>query len=150
MLEFPIDAALVVPHSARMSLLDTVLSADENSLTASGVIRADNPLNHDGEVGSWIGVEFMAQAIAAFEGCRARERGDSPKVGFLIGARHYKCDVPSFAVGARLRVHVMRQYEEGGLGLFDGKITGAGFNADAAISVYQPDNAQDFLLEARA
>ncbi|MEO7362802.1 MAG: 3-hydroxylacyl-ACP dehydratase [Gemmatimonadaceae bacterium] len=150
MLEFPIEAQLVVPHSARMLLLDTVLNADENSLTAAGVVRADNPMNHGGAVGSWIGVEFMAQAIAAFEGCRARERGDSPKVGFLIGARHYKCTVPSFAVGAQLQIHVVRQYEEGGLGLFDGKITGTDFTADAAITVYQPDNAQEFLLETRA
>ena len=140
----------LVPHSARMLLLDTVLNADHNSLTATGIVRGDNPMMHDGAIGSWVGVEFMAQAIAAFEGCRARERGGSPKVGFLIGARHYTCTVPDFPVGARFEVHVVRQYEEGGLGLFDGTITGTDFTAQAAITVYQPDNASDFVLEARA
>ena len=146
-MDFPIDANLVVPHSARMSLLDTVVRADENSLTAEARVREDSPFARDGVVGAWVGIEYMAQAIAAFEGCRARDRGDAPKVGFLIGSRHYACSVPGFAVGSLLRIEIVRQYEEGGLGLFDGKITGDNISADASLSVYQPDNAQQFLLE---
>lgn len=143
---FPVDAGLVVPHSDRMLLLDTVEHADENSLVASARVRADSPFVRDGVVGTWIGIEFMAQAIAAFEGCRARERGESPKVGFLIGSRHFSSTSPTFAVGATLRVEIVRQYEEGGLGLFDAKITGDDVTADASISVFQPDDAQQFLL----
>ena len=146
-MEFPLAAALVVPHSSRMLLLDTVLAADENSLTAEARVREDNPFARDGVVGAWVGVEYMAQAIAAFEGCRARERGVGPKVGFLIGSRHYSCTAPGFAVGTVLQVRIVRQFEEGGLGLFDGTLTGDGVTADASISVYQPDDAKQFLLE---
>lgn len=146
-MDFPIDANLVVPHSARMSLLDTVVCADENSLAANARVREDSPFARDGVVGSWVGIEYMAQAIAAFEGCRARDRGDAPKVGFLIGSRHYVCSAPAFTVGSSLRIEIVRQYEEGGLGLFDGKITGDNLTADASLSVYQPENAQQFLLE---
>ncbi|MEO7997772.1 MAG: 3-hydroxylacyl-ACP dehydratase [Gemmatimonadaceae bacterium] len=149
-MNFPIEASLVVPHSSRMSLLDMVTGADENSLSATARVREDNPLVHDGVMGSWAVIEYMAQAIAAFEGCRARERGDKPKVGFLIGTRHMTCDVPGIAVGTELQVHIERQYEEGGLGLFDGVVTGREILANASISVYQPDNAQQFLLETRA
>lgn len=146
-MEFPLAAAEVVPHSSRMLLIDTVLAADENSLTAEARVRADNPFARDGVVGAWIGVEYMAQAIAAFEGCRARERGAGPKVGFLIGSRHYACSAPGFTVGSLMRVRVVRTFEEGGLGLFDGTLTADGVTADASISVYQPDDAQQFLLE---
>lgn len=146
-MDFPIDAHLVVPHTARMSLLDTVVRADENSLAANARVREDSPFARDGVVGSWVGIEYMAQAIAAFEGCRARDRGDAPKVGFLIGSRHYACSASGFAVGSTLHIEIVRQYEEGGLGLFDGKITGDHVTADASLSVYQPDNAQQFLLE---
>lgn len=149
-MNFPIEAALVVPHSARMMLLDTVMGADENSLTATARVREDSPLAHDGVMGSWAVIEFMAQAIAAFEGCRAHERGDKPKVGFLIGTRHMTCNVPGIAVGTELQVRIERQYEEGGLGLFEGVVSGRDITANASISVYQPDNAQAFLLEARA
>lgn len=149
-MNFPIEAALVVPHSSRMLLIDTVTGADENSLSATARVRSDSPLVHDGVLGSWAVIEYMAQAIAAFEGCRARERGDKPKVGFLIGTRHMTCNVPDIAVGTELQVRIERQYEEGGLGLFDGTVTGHDITASASISVYQPDNAQAFLLEARA
>jgi len=145
--EFPLAAADVVPHSSRMLLLDTVLAADENSLEACARVREDNPFSHDGLVGAWVGVEYMAQAIAAFEGCRARAHGLGPKVGFLIGSRHYSCTVPAFPVGTQLQVRIVRQFEEGGLGLFDGTLTADGVTANASISVYQPDNAQQFLLE---
>lgn len=149
-MNFPIEAGHVVPHSARMLLLDTVIAADANSLTARARVREDSPFVRDGVMGSWVVIEYMAQAIAAFEGCRARERGDKPQVGFLIGARHFTPSAPSISVGTELEVRVVRQYEEGGLGLFEGTMTSSNVTADASISVYQPDNAQQFLLEARA
>lgn len=149
-MNFPIEAAQVVPHSSRMLLIDTVVDADDNSLIARARVREDSPFVHDGVMGSWVVIEYMAQAIAAFEGCRARERGDKPKVGFLIGARHFTSSAPGIAVGAELQVRIVRQYEEGGLGLFEGTMTSGDITADASISVYQPDNAQQFLLEARA
>ena len=149
-LTFPLAAAAVVPHSSRMSLLQTVLSADENSLTAEALVRADNPFARDGVIGAWVGIEYMAQAIAAFEGCRAQQRGVGPKVGFLIGSRHFTSSAPAVPVGTTLRVHIVRQWEEGGLGLFDGTLTGDMFSAEASISVFQPDDAQQFLMENRS
>lgn len=149
-MNLPLAAADVVPHSSRMLLLDTILSADATSLTAEARVRDDNPFARDGAVGAWIGVEYMAQAIAAFEGCRAREHGAGPKVGFLIGSRHYSCSAPAFPVGTSLEVRIVRQWEEGGLGLFEGTLRGGAITAEASISVYQPDDARAFLAETRA
>jgi predicted hotdog family 3-hydroxylacyl-ACP dehydratase len=149
---FPLDAALVVPHSSAMLLIDTVEHADENTLVAHARVRANCPLVHDGAAGAWTGIEFMAQAIAAFEGCRARLRNEGPKVGFLIGSRSYASSVPAFPVDASLRIEIARQYEDSGLGLFDGRIIDNTTNttfAEATLSVFQPDNAEQFLLEGR-
>lgn len=143
-----LKVADLVPHSERMLLLDSVTDHDENSLTADGVVRADCPLVRDGAVGAWVGIEYMAQAIAAFEGCRAREQGSAPKVGFLIGSRHYTCSVSSFPVGTAFSVHVAQQWTEGGLGLFLGTLTGENFRADASISVFLPEDASQYLSEA--
>lgn len=145
MIEFPLAAALVVPHSSRMLLIDTVIDSTETSLTARAVVRGDNPFLHNGAIGAWIGVEYMAQAIAAFEGCRARLRGVGPKVGFLIGSRHFTCTAPVFAVGEQLEIRIDRQWEEGPLGLFEAKLTGPNGGAEATLSVFQPDDAGAFL-----
>ena len=41
----------------------------------------------DGQVPAWVGIEYMAQAIAAWAGCRARAAGKPPQLGFLLGSR---------------------------------------------------------------
>ncbi len=100
-------------------------------------------------VGSWIGVEYMAQAIAAHAGYAAHLRGEPAKVGFLLGARRYDCAVPRFAMGSVLRVHVHRALQgDNGLGAFDCRIVeqgSAAVLATATITVFQPDNVREFL-----
>jgi predicted hotdog family 3-hydroxylacyl-ACP dehydratase len=139
----------LVPHSGTMSLLDQVLAADEETLSAQVAIGADTLFCADGVVGAWVGVEYMAQAVAAHAGYAARMRGDPVKVGFLLGTRRYQCSVPGFAVGTVLRVHVKRALQgENGLGAFECRIEeGASANvlASATITVFQPPNVEEFL-----
>ena len=74
-MEMP-DIRSLVPHSGTMVLLDRVISADENTLCAEVVIRPDSLFYADGGVGAWVGIEYMAQAIGAYAGYRARLRGE--------------------------------------------------------------------------
>jgi predicted hotdog family 3-hydroxylacyl-ACP dehydratase len=41
----------------------------------------------DGLVLSWVGIEYMAQCIAAHRGLRSRANGEPIKVGFLVGSK---------------------------------------------------------------
>ncbi|WP_307732400.1 hypothetical protein [Massilia sp. MB5] len=79
----------LVPHAGPMALLDRVLEADEESLCAEVAIRADSLFYAEGGVGSWVGIEYMAQAVAAHAGYLARQRGEAVKPGFLLGSRRY-------------------------------------------------------------
>ncbi len=139
----------LVPHSGTMSLLDRVLAADDESLTAAVAIRADSLFCEGGKVGAWIGIEYMAQAVAAHAGWCARQRGAPVKVGFLLGSRRYHCQVAAFAVGTRLQVHVQRALQgENGLGAFECRIGDSASGATlahATVTVYQPDNVDEFL-----
>jgi predicted hotdog family 3-hydroxylacyl-ACP dehydratase len=140
----------VVPHSARMLLLDRVVQYDEESLTAELTIRPDSPFVRSGSVGTWVALEYMAQAIAAFAGCEARTRGEPPKVGFLIGSRHFTCTVPELPVGATMQVTVVRELQDdSGLGSFSGTLRGDGISADATLAVFQPHDVQQFLHTSR-
>ena len=94
------DVATLVPHSGRMVLLDRVLSADADNLCAEVRIHADSVLAGAQGVGAWVGIEYMAQAIAAHAGWSARQRGGDVKVGFLLGARKYQAGVSYFAPGS--------------------------------------------------
>ena len=139
----------LVPHSGAMVLLDRVVAADAESLCAEVAIRPDSMFCDGAGVGSWVGIEYMAQAIAAYAGYRAALRGEPVKIGFLLGARRYQCQQPVFAVGQVLRVHVQRVLQgENGLGAFECRIADAATGADAAVAtvtVFQPNDVDNFL-----
>lgn len=143
------DIRSLVPHSGAMSLLDTLLAADAETLEAQVTIGPDSMFCSGGEVGAWVGVEYMAQAVAAHAGFAARLRGEPVRVGFLLGTRRYTCAVPSFAAGSVLNIHVQRALQgDNGLGAFDCRITDgvAGHElASATITVFQPDHVEEFL-----
>ena len=98
----------LLPHSGAMVLLDRVISADDDNLCAEVRIHAGSMLATPQGVGAWVGIEYMAQAIAAHAGWKARRRQQPVKVGFLLGSRKYQAGVPYFAPGSVLRVHVHR------------------------------------------
>jgi predicted hotdog family 3-hydroxylacyl-ACP dehydratase len=150
---FPPIAELV-PHDGDMVFLDRVVAAAQSTLTAEVRITERSALfdGAAGGVGAWAGIEYMAQAIAAHAGWLARQRGEAVKVGFLLGSRRYQCNVAQFDLGSVLHVHVQHALQgENGLAAFECRIDnvsedGAGSQlAGATITVYQPDNLQEFL-----
>ncbi len=137
----------LLPHSGRMVLLDRVAAADDENLCAEVAIRADSAFCDGAAVGAWVGIEYMAQAIAAHAGWLARRRGDAVRVGFLLGSRKYEAAVPAFAVGSVLQVHAHRVLQgDNGLGAFECRIEHDGtVVATATVTVFQPDNVNEFL-----
>ncbi|EZP40001.1 hotdog family protein [Janthinobacterium sp. TB1-E2] len=142
----------LVPHSGAMVLLDRVLSADAENLCAEVAIHAGSVFYDapSAGVGSWVGIEYMAQAIAAHAGYLARLAGAPVKIGFLLGARRYEAQLPLFVDGSVLQVHVQQALQgENGLGAFECRIEMAGaVLAQATITVFQPEDAKQFLQES--
>ena len=97
------DIRDLLPHSGPMVLLDRLVAADDESLCAEVRIRADSLFFVDGGVGGWVGLEYMAQAIGAFAGYRARLRGEPVRIGFLLGTRRYECNAAKLRLGQPVR-----------------------------------------------
>ena len=142
------DVRSLVPHAGPMVLLDRVISADGDKLLAEVRIRSDSLFCNADGVGAWVGIEYMAQAIAAWAGYTARLRGEPVKLGFLLGTRRYECSRPIFVLGSLLQVHVRRVFQdENGLGSFECYIDDEqGRVATATVTVFQPHNVNDFIL----
>jgi len=135
-----------VPHRGAMNLLDSVAHADELTVEALVRVPAQGPFNTDAGVPAWVGIEYMAQAVAAWSGARFRAGGGSPKIGYLLGSRRYEAAVPVFEAGARLRVLAQCELTaENGLGMFDCRIEHDGrVVASGRLSVFQPpDNSEE-------
>lgn len=144
------DIETVIPHRGPLLLLDQVLEYDDDAIAVALEVPLDGPFHDDGGVPAYIGLEYMAQAVACWAGCQARARGLPPPLGFLLGSRRYVCAVPRFAGGTRLRVEARRELiGDNGLGVFACRILADGHELAAAhVSVYEPEDAQAYLAGA--
>ena len=142
------DIRSLVPHTGAMVLLDRVVSFDQENLCAEVRIQADSMFARKNGVDGWVGIEYMAQAIAGHAGYAARLRGEPVKIGFLLGTRRYECSSSMFALQCVLRVHVHRVLQaENGLASFECRIEDPNNQvlATATITVFEPADAKSFL-----
>ncbi|WP_121307328.1 hotdog family protein [Paraburkholderia sp. BL17N1] len=142
----PIEA--IIPHRGTMLLIDSVDTFSEETLTARATVRADAwYADADGAMPAWIGIELMAQAIAAHVALLAMRVGGRARPGVLLGSRSYKALQPSFEGGAQLSVHVVELLRsEEGHGAYECMIRhGDAVCAEAVIKVFQPRDFQSFI-----
>ncbi|MEY4561379.1 MAG: hypothetical protein RLZZ618_656 [Pseudomonadota bacterium] len=141
----PIEA--YVPHRSSMLLIHRLIEAGDTHAVAEVVVPADGLFTRDGVVPAWVGIEYMAQTIAAWSGARHRRAGGEPRPGMLLGTRRYDALGADFAVGASLRVEVNQEFiGANGLGMFDCRILQDGEPvATARLSIYEPDKGIAFI-----
>lgn len=145
MTEWP-EIAELVPHAGPMLLLERMLECGDDYVVCEVRVRSDGMFDSDGYVPAWLGIEYMAQTIAAFSGLQARRDQESVKLGFLLGSRRFETNVQEFACGEILRVTARRLvHGSSGMGAFECEVQGSGAQQSATLSVYQPPNASDFV-----
>lgn len=144
--EFSVDE--LVPHSGKMSLLDNIVAYGDGWLSAEVNISSSSMFAGENGVPAWIGMEYMAQAVAAYAGLQERKKGGLPKLGFLLGSRKYTCSTDYFSFGTTLSLRVQLDMEAAnGLNVFQCELSGEGVEASANMNVYQPDNPDKFLQD---
>jgi predicted hotdog family 3-hydroxylacyl-ACP dehydratase len=91
-----------------MLLLSRVLGRVDGGFAAEVDVHPDSPFFRSGGVPAYVGIEYMAQCVAAYNGWEGRERGGEPKAGFLLGTREYRCAVEAFPAASRLTIHARK------------------------------------------
>lgn len=145
--DFPYAVAALVPQSQGMVLLDRVLEVGESHIVVELSVRDDGLFSQaDHTVPAWVGMEYMAQAIAAFSGYNRKIRGEEIGLGFLLGTRHYQCSVGSFSCGTVLNVRAEKIIEAANdMSVFDCSIHGDNISATANLNVLLPQDSEKFL-----
>lgn len=144
---FP-DISRLLAHRGDMLLLERVLDAEADRIRV--LARVDAVAwyaDPRGDMPAWVGIELMAQAVAAWAGLAAWRDGAPPKQGFLLGTRVYVCHVPVFPAGAELVVGAVEVFKENnGLAAFDCVITSGGETlAAATLKVFEPEDFAAFM-----
>lgn len=140
----------LVPHAGDAILLDEVLTFDADTLRARATVRASGPFHlPDNTLANWMGLEFMAQAVAAWAGCHARAANQPVELGFLLGTRHYECHLCAFTAGMELIVDVKRSLQDdSGMGVFECNLSSSDrLLACARLNVYRPPDPSAFMQE---
>ncbi len=149
MIDWPL--AELLPHAGDMILIDQVLSFDEEQIHTRVTVKPGGLFNRpDGGLPAWVGIELMAQSVAAYAGCRARQHGAAVELGFLLGTRKFECNVDHFPAGTELTIHGLRSLEDdNGMGVFECHLTGSGIHASARLNVFRPPQAANYLDESK-
>jgi predicted hotdog family 3-hydroxylacyl-ACP dehydratase len=137
----------LLPHRGGMLWIDRVLVCEDEDVVVEAVVRDDHPFLEGDALPAWVGIEYMAQCIAAWAGGRALRRGESVKPGFLLGTRRYESRRSVFALGLQLRIEAHCElFGDNGLGLFACRILdGDEEIATANVSVFEPPDADAYL-----
>ena len=144
---FPCPAAPYLPHDPPMALIDRVLAFGEDHIQASAVLGTDAGFDDGQSVPSWVLIEYMSQAVAAYAGLQAALAGEPVRKGFLLGTRELSWTRARLPLGQTLRPSG-RRLTQGATGLVT-------FDCEAAIgderiaagrlNVYQPADPDAYL-----
>ena len=138
----------ILPHRGTMLFIDRVSACSDATLRAHASVRSDAwYADDDGAMPAWIGIELMAQGVAAHIALLAMRAGGAARPGVLLGTRSYQAHVPAFAPGAHLSVDVQEVLSsEAGHSAYECTIDHDGVRwAEATIKVFQPGNFQTFI-----
>jgi predicted hotdog family 3-hydroxylacyl-ACP dehydratase len=137
----PYSIEELLPHAHPMILLDRVVTHRKDFIQAALTIRKESPFFENGEVPSYVSLEYMAQAIGVWNGLFARLHNKEPQVGFLLGSRQLTLYVSSFKEGLELDIYGEVKYNDGEMASFDCWIENQGLRlAQAGLNVFQPKN----------
>ena len=99
------ELELMLPHKSPMVLVDRLISHDNKSAVVEAIVKDEYPFT-EGGVGTWVGLEFMAQSAAVLAKLTKQVSSDKASLGFLLGSRSFTAYVPEFAPGQRVTVEI--------------------------------------------
>jgi predicted hotdog family 3-hydroxylacyl-ACP dehydratase len=142
----------LVPHRGAMSLLESIDEYGEDWLRASLTATPASTFADSHGVPGWVGLEYMAQAAAAFAGIEQAQRGEAPSIGLLIGSRYYSCMLETIPFGTRLIVEArlaLRDAED--FAAYNCALSAHGQRiAECTLKAYRPRDIRQFLPQPEA
>jgi predicted hotdog family 3-hydroxylacyl-ACP dehydratase len=141
---WPVEQLL--PHAGRMILLDRVVEWDADRIVCERVVRRGDPFIEAGGLPGWAGIELMAQAVAAWNGCQVLAAAGAIRPGFLLGTRSYRVDADAFPPGSKLIIEALRTFhDDDGMASFTCRVDTTGVHAEARLTVFSPPDPTPFL-----
>ena len=95
----------MLPHKSSMVLVDRLISSNDHSAIVEATIKDDYPFAGE-SVGTWVGLELMAQSAAVLAKLTKQAHSDKASLGFLLGSRSFTAHVPKFTPGQKVTIEI--------------------------------------------
>lgn len=136
--------AALLPHDAPMILLDDLVAVSDTAVHCRLAPTGEHFFFEQDARGipGFVGIELMAQAVAAWDGYHAWLQGKDPAVGFLLGCRQYQADCPVFEENQVLDIYAEQVTVSQTLVVFHCRIEHSGqVLASSQLNVFVPTPA---------
>jgi predicted hotdog family 3-hydroxylacyl-ACP dehydratase len=140
----------LLPHRPPMILIDRLLEAKEQEALCEVTINPDSMFLEAAGVPAFVGIEYMAQSIAAHIGYQHYLANEPITLGLLMGTRRLEMSCQFFALGQTLRIHVSHVWGKLELKRFRCTITSPTTEArlqHAELHIFKPKTIQSYLEE---
>ena len=138
----------LLPHRSPMILLDQMIDATAMGSTCEVTIGPQTLFVESGGVPAFVGLEYMAQAIAAYGGYKSYLAGEPIAIGFLLGTPELRTYCQFFNCGQTLQIQVTHVWGERELMQFHCTIQDAltgKLLQQAELNVFKPQDLQLYL-----
>ena len=142
----PIEQLL--PHRPPMILIDLMIDATDTASTCEVSITPRTLFIESAGVPAFVGLEYMAQAVAAYGGYKAYLAGQPLGLGFLLGTPQLKTDCQFFHCGQILQIQVTHVWGDHELTQFQCTIQDALTGTllqQAELTVFKPQELSSYL-----
>ena len=144
----------LLPHDPPMVFISEVCSFDTDAgiLTARARIQKSDILYQSamGGVPAYAALEYMAQTIGCLVGLNDLAKGQSPRVGFVLGTRKLQVHRPVLALDKSFLIRATALFCDDNTASFDCTLSDESTNAPVAtaiVNAYRPENIHDFMKE---
>ena len=144
----PIEQLL--PHRPPMILIDRLVWTNGVATVCEVSIRPHSMFIQAVRVPAFVGIEYMAQTVAAHGGYQSYLEGQPVAVGLLLGTRRLETRCQFFELGQTLRIEAIHIWGQHKLMRFRCTITHAVSNIrlqQAELNVFRPKAIQSYLEE---
>jgi predicted hotdog family 3-hydroxylacyl-ACP dehydratase len=142
----PIERLL--PHRPPMILVDRLVRTNGVETVCEVTIGPHSMFLQTAGVPAFVGIEYMAQAVAAHGGYQSYLEGQPIVVGLLLGTRRFETHCQFFELGQALRIEVTHTWGHHELMRFRCTISHAVSNTRlqrAELNVFKPKALQSYL-----
>ena len=138
----------LVPHRHPMVLVERMLEFRETESVCETTIRPDSLFLEKRGLPAFVGLEIMAQSVAAHGGYRAYRNGEPVRIGFLLGTPRFTTHRAYFPMGSTLRIEVKQTWGDDQMMSFYCEIRD-GLTAELLqatnLNVFQPNDLDTYL-----